>query len=134
MFCLLFYQKNIQRNLRAAFIYSIHRLEKIKTLYWSNQYKFTCFVLKNNLTCNELNFLQNYDELIYCYSNQINIDINKNLINYSSRFIINLDLKRNLLFIINSNNFKVLKKKVKYFLPIFGVERLIELGLVTYTN
>ena len=93
-FSLLFYQKNIQKNLRAIFIYSTYRLLKIKTLYWSNKYKFTCFIFKNNLNCNELNFLQNYDKLLFDYSNQINIEMSKNLSSCSSSFISNFNQKK----------------------------------------
>jgi hypothetical protein len=133
-FSLIFFNKNIQRNLRAAFIYYTCRLKKIKILYWSDRYKFTCFILRNNLSCNELNFLQNYDTLLQEYSDRLNIDINKNLINNSCKFIKNLNLKKNLIFVSDFKNIRFFKKKIKYFLPIFGFEKLIGLRLMINTN
>jgi hypothetical protein len=128
---LVFYQKNIERNSRAILIYCIHRLEKIKALYWSNKYKFTSILLKKNVTNNELNFLQKYDKILTDYTHQIKTEINGCLVAHSNLFYLNLILKKNLILVKNINNFKIFKKKIRYYIPKIGIEKLIFFGIIS---
>ena len=127
-YSLIFYQKNIERHLRAIFIYCILRLEKIKTLYWNNKYKFTCFTIKNNFTYIEISFLQNYDKLLTYYACQIMTEINSSFVVNYNIFLKYINLKKNLLLIINTDNIKFYNKKIRYFLTKIGIEKLIAMG------
>ena len=128
---LVFYQKNIERDSRAILIYCIHRLEKIKTLYWSNKYKFTSFLLKKNLTTNEIDFLQNYDKILTDYTNQVKTEINSSFGTHSNIFCLNLILKKNLILIKNIDDIKFFKKKIQYCLPKIGIEKLMLFGIIS---
>jgi len=134
VFSLIFYQKNIERHLRAVFIYCICRLEKIKILYWSNKYKFTYFTFRNSFTGIEVNFLQIYDKILTDYSYQIFTELNYSFISHSNRFLRYLKFKKNLLLILNTFEIKFLKKKFHYFLPKIGIEKLIALGFIMNKN
>nr|UXY88294.1 hypothetical protein Cry52Nrm2_p103 [Cryptomonas curvata] len=128
---IVFYQKNIERDSRAIIIYCIHRLEKIKTLYWSNKYNFTSFLLKKNLTTIELDFLQKYDKILTDYTNQVKTEINGCFATHFNIFYLNLILKKNLILIKDIDNIKIFKKKIRYYLPKIGIEKLMLFGIIS---